>query len=83
MGPPSEIGPIDPMIPISRPGQNDTWIPAQSIRDALKVFDSEIAEDQNRSVLLQQPGRIGGCQADAGDRRSRVPGGQRIPGQGL
>jgi len=52
MGPPSEIGPIDPMIPVSRSEKEKIWIPAQSIRDALKLFDSEIAEDINRSALF-------------------------------
>jgi ATP-dependent protease ClpP protease subunit len=52
MGPPSEIGPIDPMIPVSHPERGTIWIPAQSIRDALKLFDSEIAEDINRSALF-------------------------------
>lgn len=52
MGPPSEIGPIDPMIEVKHPERGSTWIPAQSIRDTLKLFDTEISQDPNRSLLF-------------------------------
>jgi len=52
MGPPSEIGPIDPMIEVKHPERGISWIPAQSIRDALRLFDDEIAQDVNRGLLF-------------------------------
>lgn len=52
MGPSSEIGPIDPMIEVKNPERGSTWIPAQSIRDTLKLFDTEVGQDPNRSLLF-------------------------------
>jgi hypothetical protein len=51
MGPPSELGPIDPQIPVQLPSGDIVWVAAQAIQDGLKFFETRIKGNPERALL--------------------------------
>ena len=51
MGPPSELGPIDPQIPVRLRSGEEVWVSAQAIREGLEFFESRVKGDPEKALL--------------------------------